>query len=380
MAQSAVTPVEPVSDANQVAVSTAHFGIVKEAFENLDVEVTKIEDSADLGLTLIGLAGARLDTGETDPLGELLSQVYNGFRASYRGWLPTMGRNREVVPVTGAPHIIDGGGAGVPSVVDRRFDPRFAEPGSGVRVGVADTALFAHPWLTGAYQAAPASMFEEQTLPDYRAGHATFIAGLVLQQAPGATVEARRVLDDKATAMSWDVAKELVRFARSGVDVLNLSFGCFTTDNQAPLVLSTALDRLDPRVVVVAAAGNHGDTSNAGRPMWPAALEEVVAVATMNNAGISPPWSPDATLPWIDAAADGVDVASTYLTGEVELSNGKDTFAGYAEWSGTSFSAAKVSGAIASRIVPGETGARTALSQLISEAPRPGGGSVPWIH
>jgi subtilisin family serine protease len=118
--------------------------------------------------------------------------------------------------------------------------------------------------------------------------------------------------------------------------------------------------------------------------MWPAALDEVVGVATMDGEGRRPSWSPDPDLPWIDATARGEDVTSTYLAGKVDLHTVNrvvdEPFNGYARWSGTSFSAAQVSGAIAASVVAGETGAVTALAELKQSAARPSGSSVPWIR
>src|SRR5439155_505464 len=116
-------------------------------------------------------------------------------------------------------------------------------------------------------------------------------------------------------------------------------------------------DRLGPDVVVVAAAGNHGelgrdpdpDTGLTGRtPIWPAALDGVVAVGAHDGhdpahptAGFSPHRAP-----WVDLLAPGVDEESTFLTGDVSVlvrQEGKlvvedtvDFAAGYATWRGTS--------------------------------------------
>jgi subtilisin family serine protease len=388
MAETAGTSTNTPIDENQIAVATAHVGMVMNVLEEHGVIAGVRDDSKELGLTLLALPDEPVRRagreGSTDPLGDLLAQTYETFENRYGGWVPTIGRNRRVLPVTGA-HNIGGGDACAPTMADLQLRPRNAEPGYGVKVGIADTALYAHPWLAGAFQAAPASMWDDLGgSPDFSSGHATFVAGLILQRAPGVTLEARRVLGDNGQADSWDVAKDLVRFARTGLDVLNLSFGCFTDDNKAPLVLSTALDRLDSRVVVVAAAGNQGATADRSRPMWPAALDEVVGVATMDGEGRRPSWSPDPDLPWIDATARGEDVTSTYLAGKVDLHTVNrvvdEPFNGYARWSGTSFSAAQVSGAIAASVVAGETGAATALAELKQSAARPSGSSVPWIR
>jgi membrane-anchored mycosin MYCP len=81
--------------------------------------------------------------------------------------------------------------------------------------------------------------------------------------------------------------------------------------------------------------------------------------------------------PWVDLTAPGVDVVSTYLTGEVTLASPAPgsptkTFSdGFAYWDGTSFAAAAVSGAVAAKIVPGQSDARQALAS-IWESPQDG--------
>ena len=92
------------------------------------------------------------------------------------------------------------------------------------------------------------------------AGHATFIAGLILRRAPGAELVIRPVLlNEKAFARAWDVAKDMAGFIGSGVDILNLSFGCYTDDGEPPLVLARAVSLVSAEILLVAAAGNHGD-------------------------------------------------------------------------------------------------------------------------
>jgi membrane-anchored mycosin MYCP len=272
---------------DEIVVATPHVAHVRRILlDDFDVETAAGNDSRELGLTLLGLprsaienASKRNDRSDApdDDLSRLLHMVYRRFKDEYNGWVPTMGKNRLVRPVMGA-HNIGGGGSCVPVSAAGNLKRRDDEPGRGVRVGIADTAIYPHPWLVGSYQAAPASVWGDDEPREYAGGHSTFIAGLILQRAAGATLEVRGVLDEGGLANSWDLARKLVRFANSGLDVLNLSFGCLSEGDEPPMLLATALDRLDPRVVVVAAAGNHGTSADTGRPVWPAAFEEVVSV------------------------------------------------------------------------------------------------------
>ena len=94
--------------------------------------------------------------------------------------------------------------------------------------------------------------------------------------------------------------------------------------------------------------------------------------------GQRPPWSPDASrLPWVDVVATGVGVESTYLPA-VQGAEGPEDFGETATWSGTSFAAAKVTGVLAARTVPGVLSAGYVLRDLVKEPPRRWQG-VPWL-
>jgi membrane-anchored mycosin MYCP len=259
-----------------------------------------------------------------------------------------------------------------------------------VRVGLLDTRLYQNPWLTGGYLAANDDLLEipgPGHLPLWSlAGHATFIAGLILRQAPGAQLIIRPVMEQRALGRTWGVAKVMAEFVGTGVSILNLSFGCYTDDGQPPLVLAKAVNLVSPQILLVAAAGNHGNIEQlraAGDPLaapwtvnlqdktpvWPAAFAEVTAVGANDGRGQVADFSPKA--PWVDVTAPGVDVASTYLDAEVRLAfpdgNKTETFHGYARWEGTSFAAATVSGAVAANIGSGRD-ARQARDAVLGDS------------
>jgi membrane-anchored mycosin MYCP len=139
-------------------------------------------------------------------------------------------------------------------------------------------------------------------------------------------------------------------------------------------LLSTAVSRLGPDVVVVAAAGNHGDLDRrqppyagpheTSKPTFPAALDGVVAVGAATDEGKPTSFTP-LNKYWIDLLAPGENVLSTYLEGEVLLDDKTaEPFRGLARWSGSSFAAALVSGAIAAGVQPGRLTARQALQDI----------------
>jgi membrane-anchored mycosin MYCP len=319
------------------------------------------------------------------PMDRLLAELRYCFAARYGGWAPTMGKNRLVHGVQFYPYP-DFEGVGVPQPTRVRAMPQLGAPDAGrdVRVGVLDTDLYPHEDLRGKYYAPshvllgpPRRQPDETPARDWRLGHSAFISGLIVQRAPAVELDVRSVLDETTgTASIWEVAQRLVRFGGSGVEVVNLSLGCFTDDGQPPLVLSRAIDRLSPDIVVVAAGGNFGEVAISGdalptpvTPIWPAAFDKVIAVGAIDTTGQYAPFNPP--VPWLSMLAPGVDVESYYLHERVELppeqgsSARIESFTGMAKWSGTSFAAAAVSGAIAAMTRPGRVTAREAVDQLM---------------
>ena len=116
---------------------------------------------------------------------------------------------------------------------------------------------------------------------------------------------------------------------------MNLSFGCYTDDGEPPLVLARAVSLVSAEILLVAAAGNHGNIDELKKqgdlkdaswargltpktPVWPAAFDEVIAVGATDA-----PFSPQT--PWVDLTAPGMNVVSTYLTGQVKLGSPRRT-------------------------------------------------------
>jgi hypothetical protein len=377
---------------DQLVVARGHLGFLRGELDAAGVAHRALADSDALGLALIELAdpAAAADRLDPDGQGPALGRVLGGLRrriaAEHAGWVPVVGKNRLVGQVARRGGEVSHGGGPEPMAVADVLPPRAAGPGVGVRVGVVDTGLVPHPWLAGGWRARWSDVVrrhpDDPAAPDV-VGHAAFVAGLILAQAPGATVEVRGTLaDDDGTATGWDLALAIVELGTSGVDILNLSVQCFTADSRPPLVLAAAIDRLPPDVVVVAAAGNHGaaaDADDARRPSWPAALDDVIAVGAAERDGRPAAFSPRGCR-WVDVLAPGTEVLSTFVDGEVALAGGPARFHGMARWGGTSFAAALVSGAIAAGTAPGRVSARASAADVLGTArPGPEDDGVPWL-
>jgi membrane-anchored mycosin MYCP len=406
-----------------IVVADEHFDMV---LGLLGRDSAKEEKSdARLGLTLVQLAdvhelaehmekerkaqpGAKEPDHVHGPLDRVLGNLRAITQARYAGWSPTMGKNRILTGVQFKPYS-NAGGFTRPTKPEKTPDeyPAAARSGRRVRVGILDTRLDPHTRLGGRYLTDPDALTRPQPGQERQwwEGHATFIAGIVLSLAPAADLDVRTALapgttpTDGWTMPLWTLAERLADYRDSGVEVLNLSLGCSTADGQSPMVLQRAIAQLTPTMAVVAAAGNHGtdllddhDREDQGMPrraapLFPAALDGVLAVGAVDAAGRSAPFNPvDGTdparpAPWIDVFAPGVEVVSTYLdeTGDQNVRVPRDgkpvtyesvRFEGYASWSGTSFAAAHVTGLVAAGISAGMT-PQEAVQAVRQDLPRP---------
>jgi hypothetical protein len=221
-------------------------------------------------------------------------------------------------------------------------------------------------------------------LLDPSAGHGTFVTGVVQQVAPAATIRVYRAVDTEGMGTSYDVANAMTQAARDGADVINLSLGVQTVDDQAPVAFTTSVGTIlseRPGVVIVASAGNMG----LDVPMYPAAMDEVIGVGALNPDGLTRAiWSNYGD--WVKCSAVGVGITSTFVEGyEPHTENGvvvTEYFGpdSWAVWSGTSFSAPQIAGAVAQLCQLNNVDPPEALGQLLNGQPQlPGRGYVVTI-
>lgn len=245
--------------------------------------------------------------------------------------------------------------------------PAFPEVASGqssVRVVVIDTGVYGHDredgWLSDLDAGSNREVLDDSPQDgflDVAAGHGSFCAGIVQQIVPEADIRVTRTLDSDGFADELAVATELVAAVRAGLAdgqhvIVNLSLGTETADDERPVALGAALEIIDEEarqsdreVLVVAAAGNYGHD----RPCYPAAFQNVTAVAALTQ-GLQPAaWSSRGQ--WVDVCTIGEGVRSTFVPGtespviDADLEQFPQN--AWALWSGTSFAAPQVAAAVA---------------------------------
>jgi len=170
-------------------------------------------------------------------------------------------------------------------------------------------------------------------------GHGTHVAGIaaavdndigVIGVAPGASLYAVKVLDKTGSGYVSDVILGIQWAIANDMQVINLSLGT-SSDVQS---LHDACDAAYAAgIVVVAAAGNSGDTNPDSDVRYPARYSNVIAVAATDDTDARASWSSDG--PEVELAAPGVAIYSTWRDG------------GYDTISGTSMAAPHVAGTVA---------------------------------
>jgi subtilisin family serine protease len=202
---------------------------------------------------------------------------------------------------------------------------------------------------------------------DFEGGHGTFICGIIRQICPDADVVTAGVLSsfgdgDVATVTA---AYERISKVAGPFDIVVMSFGGFMAEDDGAL-FGRALHRLIGHGLGVSAAGNQATS----RRYFPAALPDVVGVGALGEDGRA--WFSNFG-GWVDACAPGIDVVSTFFTSyqespyrqeEPPIDDPGRAYAGYARWSGTSFSAPKVAGVIAQEMYVTGSAARDVWARL----------------
>ncbi len=144
-------------------------------------------------------------------------------------------------------------------------------------------------------------------------GHGTHVAGTaaaetnnsrgVAGMAPNTDILAVRVLDANGGGSLADIADGIRYAADTGAEVINLSLGCNCDTKTLEDAVNYAWNKGS---VLIAAAGNDGVSTT----FEPASYSNVIAVAAVDRYDNLASFSNYGS--WVDVAAPGVDIASTY--------------------------------------------------------------------
>lgn len=246
--------------------------------------------------------------------------------------------------------------------------------GEGVIVAVLDTGFdMSHPFLSGRMLAGYDLVDDDgdptdqgdgvdndgDGLADEAYGHGTFVAGVVLEIAPDATILPIRVLDADGRADVPTVVEGVTMAIEAGADVINLSF-TLIGDLKPETMKDVLKAAKDEGIIVVGAAGNGSDDEK----RYPASESSVISVAAIDHddsdevAGFSNHGN------WVLLAAPGVSIVSAIPGG------------GYATWSGTSMAAPVVAGQAALLIEVDPSAKRSDVEKALKDGAQKMGGKA----
>jgi subtilisin family serine protease len=202
---------------------------------------------------------------------------------------------------------------------------RVGEPLQAARVNQSTAAIL---------EQSTAAILEGEALPP-AFGHGTMVAGLIRLVAPTAQIMPLTAFTADGTGDVFEVVRAIYYAVDHGANVINMSFSLQNWSAELVRALNYANEH---DVICVASAGNNGEETL----VFPSAFRHVIGVGSTNN-------------------QDRRSVFSNYGNGLVRLSAPGEglvtAFPGgrYAVVSGTSFSAALVSGgaALLEQLVPG---------------------------
>lgn len=191
-----------------------------------------------------------------------------------------------------------------------------------VIVGVVDTGVdLNHPDLKGRLLSGY-NVFSDSP-PQDDVGHGTHVAGVISaltdnrEGVAGMTwynpILPVKVLDETGAGSTFAVAKGIIWAADNGAKVINLSLGNYADANFLHDAIKYAYDK---DIVIIAASGN----DNTDKPGYPAAYPEVFGVAAVDAQRTKASFSNFGD--YIDVAAPGVSIASTYMQNQYAALSG----------------------------------------------------------
>lgn len=219
--------------------------------------------------------------------------------------------------------------------------------GAGIRVAVLDTGVTnSHDDISS--QVVAHVNYSDAATDEDKYGHGTHVAGIIAAiknsvgvsgVCPDCDILDGKVLNDNGSGSTSSIAKGISWAVGERAQVINMSLGQRVSSRTLEIAVNNAWKA---GVVIVAAAGN-ADTQ---AKIYPGAYPNVIAVAATDNRNAKASFSTYGK--WVDVAAPGVSVYSTFPNGSFVL--GAEPYNrshGYDIASGTSMASPIVAGVAA---------------------------------
>jgi thermitase len=252
--------------------------------------------------------------------------------------------------------------------------------GNDIKVAVLDSGVdLDHPDINP--KVVLRANFSGAATNEDKYGHGTHVAGIVAAShntygvagvCPGCTILAGKVLDDRGIGSSSGLANGINWAVSNGAKVINMSIGV-----RASRTLETAINNAWSKgVVLVAAAGNGGNQTK----IYPAAYPNVIAVAATDNKDAKASFSTYGAS-WVDLAAPGVNVYSTFPDQDFALAEPNNRSLSYDVGNGTSMSSPIVAATVALAWSANPAATNTTIrGKVQSTADKIGGTGTYWAN
>ena len=253
--------------------------------------------------------------------------------------------------------------------------------GSGIKVAVLDSGVASdNPDINP--KVVLRANFSGAATNEDNYGHGTHVAGIVAASSnntvgvagmcPGCTILAGKVLNDSGVGSSSGLANGINWAVSSGAKVINMSIGV-----RASRTLETAVNNAwNKGVVLVAAAGNGGNQTK----IYPGAYPNVIAVAATDNSDAKASFSTYGAS-WVDVAAPGVNVYSTFPNHKFVIGTQNNRSFGYDVGNGTSMSSPIVAATAALAWSANPAATNTSIrTKVQSTADKIGGTGTYWAN
>lgn len=193
----------------------------------------------------------------------------------------------------------------------------FIKTGSAsVRIAIVDTGISSvHEDLSGKVGTGYNAIKNTPGNAEDDNGHGTHVAGIAAARTNtddrkgiagvcwGCGLVPVKVLDENGSGTYGDVSEGIIWAADNGAQIINLSLGGSFSSATLQSAVKHAWER---GVLLACAAGNNGNQN----PVYPGYYAECTAVAATDHRDEKPRWSSYGS--WVDVAAPGVDILSTY--------------------------------------------------------------------
>lgn len=235
--------------------------------------------------------------------------------------------------------------------------------GSGIKVAIVDSGVAMDHEDISQKVVARTNFSDTKIInpEDYdKYGHGTHVAGIVAAAhnstgvagvCPDCTILDAKVLNDSGSGSSSAIAKGIDWAVVNGAKVINMSLGQRVSSRTLETAVNNAWNK---GVVIVAAAGNAGTQAK----IYPGAYPNVIAVAATDNKDDKASFSTYGK--WVDIAAPGVNVYSTFPIHPFVLGTQNGRSMGYDIASGTSM-ASPIVAAVAALVWSSPAGTANAL-------------------